>query len=89
MYFARMRANELNDKVEVKTYHSWFSKYWWNSYREYVPQIEKFVYEWDTIIPRMLNEPKPPAPWFLMRARTTPRISTRHWASVRRGTGSV
>ena len=51
--------NDLNDQVTVKTYNSWFSKYWSRSYGEWAPQIENFVYDWDEIIPRMLQNQMP------------------------------
>ncbi len=50
---------ELNGNVTVKTYNRWFSSYWWSNFREYAPQIEDFVYDWDAIIPIMLRNPRP------------------------------
>lgn len=55
--YVQSALEELGIEGRSSTFHSWLGKWWWSTYREYYPQIRKYVPDWHEIIARLSRRP--------------------------------
>jgi len=59
-------AKSLEIEGLVRTYHSWVSTTYWQYFNEAPPQIERYVYDWKTITPKLFMQILADKPYLLI-----------------------